>query len=29
MTAKVDDKTGRIIKYRACVKVSFGVEKEG
>lgn len=26
MTAKVDDKTGRIVKYRTCVKISFGVD---
>jgi flavin-binding protein dodecin len=28
MTAKVDDKTGKIIRYRTCVKISFGVDNE-
>ena len=26
MTAKVDPNTGKIIQYRACVKIAFGVE---
>ena len=26
MTAKVDPSTGKIIQYRACVKIAFGVE---
>jgi dodecin len=26
MTAKVDPNTGKITKYRACVKLSFGVQ---
>ena len=28
MTAKVDPKTGNIVKYRTCIKLSFGVEDE-
>jgi dodecin len=28
MTAKVDSKTGKITKYRTCIKLSFGVEDE-
>lgn len=28
MTAKVDPKTGKITRYRTCIKLSFGV-KEG
>jgi dodecin len=28
MTAKIDSKTGKIIKYRTCIKLSFGVEDE-
>ena len=28
MTAKVDPKTGRISKYRTCIKLAFGVEDE-
>jgi hypothetical protein len=28
MTAKVDPNTGRIIQYRAAVKIAFGVEHE-
>lgn len=27
MTAKVDVKTGKIIQYRATVKIAFGVDK--
>lgn len=27
-TAKVDSKTGKITKYRTCVKMSFGVESK-
>ncbi len=26
MTAKVDDKSGQIVKYRTCIKISFGIE---
>jgi flavin-binding protein dodecin len=26
MTAKVDPNTGKITEYRACIKLSFGVE---
>jgi flavin-binding protein dodecin len=26
MTAKVDPNTGKISEYRACIKLSFGVE---
>jgi len=25
-TAKVDSKTGKITKYRTCIKLSFGIE---
>jgi hypothetical protein len=28
MTAKIDSKTGKITKYRTCIKLSFGVEDE-
>lgn len=28
MTAKIDSKTGKISKYRTCIKLSFGVEDE-
>lgn len=28
MTAKVDPNTGSIVKYRTCIKLSFGVEDE-
>ena len=28
MTAKVDSNTGKIVKYRTCIKLSFGVENE-
>lgn len=28
MTAKIDPKSGKIIKYRTCIKLSFGVEDE-
>jgi hypothetical protein len=28
MTAKVDPNTGRIIQYRASIKIAFGVEHE-
>ena len=28
MTAKVDSNTGKIVKYRTCIKLSFGVEDE-
>lgn len=28
MTAKVDTKSGKIIKYRATVKIAFGVDNE-
>lgn len=28
MTAKIDSKTGKIVKYRTCIKLSFGVEDE-
>lgn len=28
MTAKIDSRTGKIIKYRTCIKLSFGVEDE-
>ena len=27
-TARVDSKTGKITEYRACVKLSFGVESK-
>lgn len=27
MTAKVDSNTGKIQEYRACVKLSFGIER--
>ena len=27
MTAKVDPNTGKITEYRACIKLSFGVER--
>lgn len=27
-TAQVDSKTGKIIKYRTCVKFSFGLESK-
>jgi flavin-binding protein dodecin len=26
MTAKVDPKTGKILSFRTCVKISFGVD---
>jgi flavin-binding protein dodecin len=26
-TAQVDGKTGKITKYKTCIKVSFGVER--
>jgi flavin-binding protein dodecin len=26
MTAKVDPNSGKIIEYRACIKLSFGIE---
>ena len=28
MTAKVDSSTGKITKYRTCIKLSFGVQDE-
>ena len=28
MTAKIDSKTGKITKYRTCIKLSFGVVDE-
>lgn len=28
MTAKVDEKTGKITKYRTTVKIAFGVDQE-
>ena len=28
MTAKVDPATGKIVKYRTCIKLSFGVQDE-
>jgi hypothetical protein len=28
MTAKIEPKSGKIIKYRTCIKLSFGVEEE-
>jgi len=28
LTAKVDSKTGKILEYRVCVKLSFAVERE-
>jgi len=28
MTAKIDAKTGEIMHYRTCIKLSFGVEDE-
>lgn len=28
MTAKIDAETGKIIKYRTCIKLSFGVEDQ-
>jgi dodecin len=27
LTARIDSKTGKIVEYRACVKLSFGVER--
>lgn len=27
LTAKVDSKTGKILEYRVCVKLSFAVER--
>jgi Dodecin len=27
LTARIDCKTGKIVEYRACVKLSFGVER--
>jgi flavin-binding protein dodecin len=27
LTARIDSKTGKIAEYRACVKLSFGVER--
>ena len=27
-TAQVDSKTGKITKYRTCVKMSFGIESK-
>jgi flavin-binding protein dodecin len=28
LTAHIDNKTGKIAEYRACVKLSFGVERQ-
>ncbi len=28
LTARTDGKTGKIVEYRACVKLSFGVERQ-
>jgi flavin-binding protein dodecin len=28
MTAKIDPKTGKVTRYRTCIKLSFGVEEE-
>lgn len=28
MTAKVDPKSGKIVKYRTCIKIAFGVDNE-
>ena len=27
LTARIDSKTSKIVEYRACVKLSFGVER--
>ena len=27
-TAQVDSKTGKIVKYKTCVKLSFGIESK-
>ena len=27
LTARVDSKTGKIVEYRSCIKLSFGVDR--